>query len=676
MSEPPSIQPKDWPPTADVLKQAKTCIQASQFSQAERAVEPLMSRDLDPDQFGEACYIRAIAQRYQQAYDRALDTLNQLLERNPGYGRAYQEQGYNLANTGRKTEAAEAFARAVDCNPGLLPSWQALAALHAENDRQEEARFARAQADYLEQLPPELQGATDLMHEGRLKKAEQLCRGFLQQHKQHIEGMRLLAEIGIRLKVYDDAEFLLESAVAFDPKHLGARMDYLKVLNRKGKFQPAREQAEILLKTQPNNPAFQLALANALTGLGEFEEGIRRLRGCLDTAPDKAGVLVMLGHAEKAVGNLDAAIDAYQRAFRLKPDYGDAYWSLANTKTYRFADAELERMREQIEHPDIDDEDRAHLCFAAGKAYEDRQAYEDAFRFYRQGNALKTRRSGYSPDKTEAMVDRQIEVCTEDLFADRGGLGCDAPDPIFILGLPRAGSTLLEQILASHPQVDGTMELHNILGLAQRLRGRTAEQSDRYPQILRELKTDYFRRFGEQFIEQTRVYRGKAPYFIDKMPNNFLHIGLIRLILPKARIIDARRHPMACCFSGYKQLFGEGQDFTYDLAWAGRYYKDYVRLMDHWDRVLPGFVLRVQHEDVIEDLEGQVRRMLDFCGLPFDAACVDFHKTKRTVRTPSSEQVRQPINRSGVDVWKHFEPWLDPLKEALGPDVRQRYGLE
>jgi len=273
----------------------------------------------------------------------------------------------------------------------------------------------------------------------------------------------------------------------------------------------------------------------------------------------------------------------------------------------------------------------------------------------------------------EARVQAQTETCTRELFENRQGVGLDCRDPIFIVGLPRSGSTLLEQILASHSMVDGTMELHNILALAQKLRGRESDKTSRYPAILHELEDDYFRRFGEQYIEDTRTYRGTAPLFIDKMPNNFVHIGLIRLILPNAKVIDARRNPMACCFSCFQQLFGEGQEFTYGLEEVGRYYRAYVRLMDHWDAVLPGHVLRVMHEDVVDDLETQVRRILDFCELPFEENCIHFHKTERNIRTPSSEQVRQPIYREGVHRWRRFEAHLNPLREALGPDILARY---
>jgi tetratricopeptide (TPR) repeat protein len=381
---------------------------------------------------------------------------------------------------------------------------------------------------------------------------------------------------------------------------------------------------------------------------------------------------LQLGHALKAKGDIATAVDSYQKAYHLKPNFGDAFWSLANTKTYRFSDKEITQMQAQQTNHDLALTDKVQLHFATGKAFEDRQEYNQAFKAYEQGNSLQHAHNGFDITKIEQQVEEQIKYCTAELFEKRGDFGLSTSDPIFILGLPRAGSTLLEQILASHSKVDGTMELHNILGLASRLRGRnqaknTEQSNDEnpYPKNLSEINTDYFKRFGQQFIDETRDYREQAPYFIDKMPNNFLHIGLIRLILPNAKIIDARRSPMACCFSGFKQLFAEGQDFTYSLDDIGRYYQAYLKLMAHWDSVLPGFVLTVNHEDVVDNLEKQVHKMLNFCNLPFEQSCLDFHKTKRNIKTPSSEQVRQPIYKSAIAQWRHFEDHLMPLKKAL-----------
>ena len=374
--------------------------------------------------------------------------------------------------------------------------------------------------------------------------------------------------------------------------------------------------------------------------------------------------LTSKGHALKTTGASAEAIASYRAAIAARPDHGDAWYALANLKTYRFSDDELAQMQAQAARGDLAFMDRVHLAFALGKAHEDRGDYAASFAAYDEGNRLKRAQTRYSADAMSAELARQKEACTAELFAQHEGAGHDAPDPIFILGLPRAGSTLLEQILASHSQVDGTLELPDILALAHRLRGRRVGEN-LYPQVLHDLTADQLAKFGQDFIANTRIHRAGAPFFIDKMPNNFRHIGLIHLILPNAKIIDARRDPMDCCFSGFKQLFAEGQEFTYGLTEVGRYYADYVDLMDHWDAVLPGKVLRVQHEDVLDDLESQTRRMLDFLGLPFEAGCLDFHKTTRAVRTASSEQVRQPINRKGQGAWKPFEPWLDELKAAL-----------
>jgi tetratricopeptide (TPR) repeat protein len=659
----------------DRLALAKDLIQAARFDDAEVELLELIDREPEPHLEAQAVYTLAVARRYLKDFEGALASTDRLLQLRPDYGRAHQERGHAYLAMRQPDKAADAFGAAVESHPGLVASWRALESLHASAGREQQARFARAQLDYLSELPSALLGVIDLTHEGHLLQADQLCRQFLQQNKHHIEAMRLLADIGIRLRVYDDAEFLLESCVELAPDNIRARGDYVKILNRKGKFRLAYEQARILDEKQPQNPAWKLGMASALMGLGRVDEAIAIFEDNIERTDNKPGLHVMLGHAYKARGDFDDAIGAYHAACAALPDYGDAYWSLANTKTYTFDGDELDRMRDYESRGGVSVDDRIHLCFAIGKALEDRGDYGASFEHYERGNRLRQAQSGYSAERTSELVQRQIDVCTRELFDKRGDLGCQRPDPIFIVGLPRAGSTLLEQILASHSMVDGTMELHEILGLAQRLGGRNAGGEPAYPRNLWELEDGYFRRFGDKFIDDTQAYRGEAPFFIDKMPNNFMHIGLIRLVLPNARIIDARRHPLACGFSCFKQLFGEGQDFTYGLEAIGRYYTDYVRLMDHWDEVLPGFVLRVTHEDVVDDLETQVRRILEFCGLPFEEACLEFHKTDRSIKTPSSEQVRQPIFRSGLDYWRNYEQWLGRLKDALRPDIRRDFGI-
>ena len=664
---------------SEIAERARELVQQGRFADAEKLVEQaIRPGDSDTDQV-DALYFLAVAQRYQQKYSQCLEALRRLQAIDPNHARSYQELGHTLRALDKDVEARQAYESAVRRNPALLASWQNLIKLCESANLHPEAKKAADQADFLGQLPQELLGVTSMLHENKLYKAERLCRHFLQNNKHHIEGMRLLAEIADRVAILDDAEFLLESCVEFAPKNDRARYDYANILLKKQKFEKGHEQIRLLSEMNPDNLAYRALLANATAGIGNHTEAIALYNHVLEKSPDQNMLYVMRGHAEKTIGLLDDAVSSYHKAYEIQPDYGDAFWSLANTKTYRFSDEELAHMKEYESAISTSVDDRIHICFALGKAFEDRKEYARSFEYYNRGNALKHDSIRHQASHLSIRTSAQIEVCTQGLFDAKAGLGFEAKDPIFIVGLPRAGSTLLEQILASHSMVDGTLELPNIIALAQRLRGSRylvdQEGTPHYPGVLAEIDDNYFRRFGEQFIDDTRVYRKDAPLFIDKNPNNFFHIGLIKLILPNAKVIDARRHPMSCCFSGFKQLFGQGQEFSYGLAEIGNYYKEYVELMDHWDEVLPGFVLRVQHEDVVENLGSQVTRMLEFCGLPFEQACIDFHKTERSVRTPSSEQVRQPIYKTGLEHWRNFELWLDPLKDALGPNVRERYGI-
>ncbi|KPP93847.1 tetratricopeptide repeat-containing sulfotransferase family protein [Erythrobacter sp. HL-111] len=648
------------------LKQAQAALQQGRFAEGLAMARALVQDDPGD---GEALYLAAVAARYLKDYEAAEDWLSKLHRAMPEYGRAWQEAGHLALARGREAEALAAFVRATRFNPALEASWREQARLLAAAGRAAEAAMARRQQERLARLPRELVAVTNHLAEGRLLRAEEICRHYLRTHPRkdanHIEGMRLLAKVGIEFGVLEEAEFLLESAVAFAPDDVQLRLDYIDALRRRQNFAKAHEEAEKLYARDPASPVFRSRLAIESMAVGDYERGLELFDAVLQQHPRDPANLTSKGHALKTTGAREAAIAAYRAAIAAKPDHGDAWYALANLKTYRFGEDELAAMKEQAARPDLSFMDRVHIAFALGKAHEDREEYAASFAAYDEGNALKRAQTRYSADAMSAELARQKAVCTRDLFEARAGSGHDAPDPIFILGLPRAGSTLLEQILASHSQIDGTLELPDILALAHRLRGRRVGEN-RYPDVLRELTADQLAKFGRDFIENTRIHRAGAPFFIDKMPNNFRHIGLIHLILPNAKIIDARRDPMDCCFSGFKQLFAEGQEFTYGLREMGRYYADYVALMDHWDEVLPGKVLRVRHEDVLDDLEGQTRRMLDHVGLPFEEACLDFHRTSRAVRTASSEQVRQPLNRKGQGAWKPFEPWLGELKEALG----------
>lgn len=650
------------------VQNAQKAMMAGRLDEAAKSLSAILAET--PGQV-DALYTSAVCARYRKDYLAANAFLQRAFQEAPEYGRAYQELGYLKRETGEPAAALHAFQLATRYNPSLITSWQAQAELFGTR-QPEAADHAIAQAKRLEALPREVLGVTNLIAEGKILKAESLCRSFLQKHPKHVEAMRLLAEIGVQLGILDDAEFLLESAAEFEPDNIQVRLDYIQVLRKRQKFELALEQAKRLYDSAPDNTLFKSHYAIESMQTGSYERALALFDDILSQQRDDPLVLTSRGHALKTMGRHDEAVASYRRAVAIKPDHGDAWYGLANLKTFKFLADETTVMAREEARGNLVVTDRIHLCFALGKAHEDAGRYSEAFAYYERGNALKCAQTRYTPEHMEEEFQAQKRFCTKALLDDRANGGHDAPDPIFIVGLPRAGSTLLEQILASHSQVDGTLELPNILSLAHRLRGRNKlSDRDRYPRILSEMSRDDRGKLGAEYIEATRIHRAGAPFFTDKMPNNFRHIGLIKMILPNAKIIDARREPMACCFSGFKQLFAEGQEFTYGLDEIGRYYRGYVDLMAHWDEVLPGEILRVQYEDVVADLESQVRRILEFCGLDFETGCVDFYKTDRAVRTASSEQVRQPINTAGLEQWRHFEAHLDPLKEALGPALRE-----
>ena len=649
---------------AENLKQAKLQLQSGKFSDAEKTCSAILT---EMPEHMEALYICAVSQRYRKDYPKALTTLQTLKSVSPEYGRAYQEQAHIFRDMGDRDRALLNYQQACQLNPGLEASWLAQSEILTEMGRSTEAQNAKGFYDRLKALPRELHIATNLLHEGRLVKAEQVCKAYMMKDQRNVEGMRLLADIASRMGASNEAEFLYDTAVELEPRNVAVLIDFVGFLKSVQKSEKALTHAKTLNKILPDNPILQSILAIQQLQVGDYDNAMGLFDKVLEKVPGDPVTLTSKGHALKTYGEQDEAIACYRKAFASKPDHGEAYFSLANLKTYKFLDAEINQMENVLKNDDLSLHNQAHLNFSLGKAYEDKKNYEVAFGFYDRGNFNKRTISRYNTERMTDDLQAQKDACDAELFKDKAGQGFDAKDPIFILGLPRAGSTLLEQILASHSQIDGTLELPNILSLANKLTRRSAGTEDEYPNNLKDLSAEDLRAFGKAFIEDTRIHRQDAPFFIDKMPNNFRHIGLIHLILPNAKIIDARRHPMACCFSGFKQLFAEGQEFTYGLEQIGRYYRDYVDLMAHWDEVLPGKILRVQYEDVVANTETQVRRMLDYLELPFEEACVEFHKTERSVRTASSEQVRQPIFKSGLEQWKNFEPWLDPLKEALGP---------
>jgi tetratricopeptide (TPR) repeat protein len=649
------------------LKLARAQMYEGRFDAALASAETVLRDDAGNI---DGLYMKAVCERYLGRNDRALASIDQLKSLSPDFGRAHQEEGHIFKAMGDFEGAMAAYRRACQCNPILQASWKAQAEILEGWGRSVSALEMRGQELRIAGMPKALVAISHLLYEGKLVKAETACRHFLQKNPHHVEAMRLLADIGSRLGILEDADFLLESALEFEPDNIQVRIDYIQTLRKRQKFADALKQSELLYRRDAENPIFQSIYAIESMQTGDYEQALELFEKVLQRLPGDTVTLTSQGHALKTFGRREDAVLSYQKAIESDPGHGDAYYGLANLKTYRFSDDELRLMELQEQADRLSYQNRIHICFALGKAYEDRKDYDTSFSHYERGNELKRVQSRYEADQMTAELNSQITACTPDLFAKQSGKGCDAPDPIFILGLPRAGSTLLEQILASHSQIDGTLELPNILSLAHRLRRQKQASNDSlYPDVLHDLDADQLRTMGQEFIDNTQIHRQGAPYFIDKMPNNFRHIGLIKLILPNAKIIDARREPMACCFSGFKQLFAEGQEFTYGLQEIGQYYRDYVHLMEHWDAMLPGAVLRVQHEDVLDDLGGQVRRMLDYLGLPFEQACIDFHQTERAVRTASSEQVRQPITKASVDLWRHYQSHLQPLKDALGSKI-------
>ncbi|RBP50665.1 tetratricopeptide repeat-containing sulfotransferase family protein [Arenicella xantha] len=630
------------------------------------ALSSLMAR---PKQDVETLYLIAVCLRYQKNFDGALETLQQLHRLSPDHSRALQEEGHVFRAKQDWNHALAAYSRATQLNPALAASWQAQFEILRMQQRAPEANMILERIERLQQLPKILVSATDLVAQGKLVKAEQVCRAFLHKNPLNVEAMRLLADIGLKLGVLEDAEFLLSTAADLAPDDPQIQMELLQVLRKRQKFNASLACAKRLLEKAPNNPQFQSLYAIECMQTGDYQKALALFDTVLTALPGEPITLTSRGHALKTDGQQSAAIDSYTRALASKRSHGEAWYSLANLKTFTFSAQQITEMQSLVEQAYLSHNDRVYLNFALGKALEDQAQYHDSFAHYQAGNDLKKAQSRYLASKMKEEFDLQRKHCNAEFVSRISGAGDPSPAPIFIVGLPRAGSTLLEQILSSHSQVDGTLELPNIPALAHRLRRGPREQitaSNQYPEVLHRLTKQELAEYGATYLRDTQIHRQDAPFFIDKMPNNFRHIGLIKAILPNAKIIDARRHPMACCFSGYKQLFAEGQEFTYDLTDIGRYYRDYVELMAHWQSVLPEQILQVNYEDVVDDLETQVSRILDYCGLPHESACIDFHRTKRAVRTPSSEQVRQPLFRSGLEQWRHYDAWLSPLRDALG----------
>ncbi len=616
--------------------------------------------------------------------EAALANAARLLEREPGLAAEQAEEIlkvvpdnapalYLLARArgraGRGDEAIALLRRVVERQPGHPEAWRALADhLHAIGDAAgaDEAylRHVRASTKH-----PGLQQAAVAMVRNDIPAAEKLLKSHLMQAPTDVPAIRMLAEVAMRCGRFEDAEHLFERCLELAPGFAPARYGYAFLLHRRNEAERALAEIERLLAADPRNPAYRNLCAVILGRIGEYARSIRMYRELLAEYPKNSKIWLSFGHVLKTDGRQDESIEAYRRSAQLEPAFGEAYWSLANLKTFNFSAADVRAMQELLTGGKLTEADRVNVHFALGKALEDAGEYAASFEHYAKGNALQRARERYDPDNNTSRVRRLEAVFTREFFAARPGAGFPAPDPIFIVSMPRAGSTLLEQILASHSAIEGTNELPEMITMARELRAQ-ADSADpgAYADVLAGMSLEAIRALGEDYLERARIHRKTGrPRFIDKMPNNFMHLAMIHLALPNAKIIDARRHPMACCFSNFKQHYARGQRFSYDLSDMGRFYRDYVELMAHFDAVLPGRIHRVFYERMVEDTEGEVRRVLDYLGLPFEPDCLRFYENERAVRTASSEQVRQPIYREGIEQWRHFEPWLGPLKAALGP---------
>lgn len=656
-------QPATAPPgsLAAAIERAQAWL-AAEPARAAREAEAILAHAPDDPR---ARLILGSARRRLGELAQAQAVLAPLARAYPRAALTQYELGLVLTARGQPAGGLAALRQAVQLNRDLAEAWRALGdQLFAAGDL---AGAERAYAEHARAAVTDaaLRPAAEAIFSGRTGEAEQRLREHIARRPDDAPALQMLGELFGRQGRHADAEILLAHALARAPERDGARFAYAQALFHQQKAADAIPHVRRLIAADPADPAFRNLLAACLGLVGEDAEVVALYEGLAADYPRQPKIWLNYGHALRTIGRRDDAIAAYKRCIALAPELGDAYWSLANLKVAAFDPAEVAAMQTQLARPDLDDIDRLHLNYALGKALEDQGDAAGAFACYAAGAAVRRAQGGYDAEETTGQMRRSKALFTRDFLAARTAVGATPGEatPIFVVGLPRAGSTLVEQILASHSAVEGTMELPEI-GLIARDLDRPER---RYPMGVADLGPDRLRALGEDFLERTRAHRKLGrPFFVDKMPNNFQHLGLISLILPQARIIDVRRHPLGCGFSAFKQHFAQGQAFSYDLTDLGRYYADYVELMRHWDAVLPLAVHRVIYEDLVADTEGEVRRLLAHCGLPFEAACLDFHRNDRAVRTVSSEQVRRPIFREGLDQWRRFEPWLDPLKAALG----------
>ncbi len=578
----------------------------------------------------------------------------------PDFPLAHETLGDVLLVKGQAKQAQSAYETVMRLDP-------ANARIHDKIDRAKSLHERGAPATTGSATPRRMPFATEMSKAqeyekaGDTQSAEAIYREILTKDPNHVEAARCLADIAVQNKRFREAEVFLQKVTSTAPEYARAWVELVNVQRELHEFAEAVNSARQVLQLAPDSAESHMVYGIAVGMTGDHEEAIRAYQRALAIAPDSAGTFCGMAHHQKTIGQQDEAIASYRRAIAIKPDYAEAYWSLANLKTFRFEDGEVEAMRALLKRDDLPDESRAQIHNALGLEFEGRKMYDEAFENFAKCNAVRRQHETYDPVDTESTYGRIIELFTPAFLEKNRGVSETRVAPIFVVGLPRSGSTLIEQILASHSQVDGTHELGDLPRAVQSVR-KSKQRRFRFPDGLAKIDVDDWRLIGEEYLRRTEIFRSGAPYFVDKNPNNFAYAGVVRLAIPNAKIIDARRHPLDSCLGSFKQLFDSGQPFSYDMTELAEYYLQYRRLMDHWHEVLPGFVLDVQYENVVADLDGQVRRILEFCGLPFEDACLRFHETERAVKTASSEQVRRPIYSSSVNLWRNYEAHLaDPV---------------
>jgi tetratricopeptide (TPR) repeat protein len=614
-----------------------------------------------PDDANTMC-LAAKAYLALRRFDLAQRHVGEALRRFPDFVVAHDVYGDLMLATGRPDKAALAYEKALGLDPARPVTLEKLD--RARQLAAESAPVARPRGAFAE----EIRRAESLQRAGDVNQAEDIVRRILKKDPDDVEAARILAGIACLHKRYREAEVFLSRATQLAPNYARAWVDLANVQRELEKYDDATASATRLLELDPDKAESHMVYAGIVGVAGLHEEAIEAYRHALKLSPNKAVAMCAMAHHLKTIGAQEEAVAQYRACIATRPDYAEAYWSLANLKTFRFSEAEVEAMNELVREGSLPEESLCQIHNALGLEYEARGDYDRAFGHFDRCNRLRRKLESYDPVDTEAMHDRVIVFFDEERLARSTGAALQ-PTPIFIVGLPRSGSTLIEQILASHSEVEGTHELSD---LSKVVRGYRTRKKDRFPESLGGLGPEGWARIGREYLERTEKHRHGAAFFIDKNPNNFVFVGLLRSAIPNAKIINARRHPVDSCLGSYKQLFASGQPFTYDLTELGEYYLQYQRLMDHWHRVLPGFVLDVCYEEVVADLETQVHRMLDFCGLPFEPACLHFHETERAIKTASSEQVRRPIYSSSVELWRKYEPHLAELIEVLKPLLGKR----